>query len=233
MSGSTRFLRWAPCRLGTRIARPVRRQRSQLAAQCAARLHVQRLIDRLGRHPHLRLVGVILAQPAGDLLRGVPLGQLGLDPLAQHLVGHQLRWFRAARPLDRPAPAPSSPGSGRYGRRCGPARARSSTGCGPAAPRSSASTHPPLGPSRSPRARRTTSSAPAGCGHDVDAPHRPAAATRARDVDECPPPRPHRSRTHRPARPPRTADTARRPTGWRNARSSTPSQDRSGVATTA
>jgi len=33
--------------------------------------------------------------------------------------------------------------------------------------------------------------------------------------------------------PSRTADTARRPAGWRSAQSSTPSQDRSGVATTA
>ena len=80
--------------------RPARAQTGrQVAAQRTARLHVQRLIDRLGRHPHLRFVGVILAQSAGDLLRGVPLGQLALNPFAQHLVGHQLRWLRARRPL--------------------------------------------------------------------------------------------------------------------------------------
>ena len=80
--------------------RPARTQTTrQLPFQRAARLHVQRLVDRLGRHPHLRLVGEILAQPSGDLLRRVPLGQLGLHPLAQHQVGRQLRRLRSTGPL--------------------------------------------------------------------------------------------------------------------------------------
>ena len=65
------------------------------------------------------------------------------------------------------------------------------------------------------------------------APHRLAAATPGHAGDTCRQARSRRSRTHRPATPPRTADTARRRTDWRNASSSTPSQDRSGVATTA
>jgi hypothetical protein len=40
----------------------------QLAPQRTARLHVQRLVDRFGRHPHLRVVGEPAAQPTGDLL---------------------------------------------------------------------------------------------------------------------------------------------------------------------
>ena len=34
-----------------------------LALERAARLHVQRLIDGLGRHPHLRVVGELAPQP--------------------------------------------------------------------------------------------------------------------------------------------------------------------------
>jgi hypothetical protein len=45
----------------------------QLAPQSAPGLHVERLVDRLGRHPHLRLVGKLDPQPTGDLLGRVPL----------------------------------------------------------------------------------------------------------------------------------------------------------------
>ena len=41
----------------------------QLPAQPAAALDVQRLVDRLVRHPHLRIVGEVHPQPAGDLFR--------------------------------------------------------------------------------------------------------------------------------------------------------------------
>jgi hypothetical protein len=41
----------------------------QVTAQRSAGLHVQRLVDRLGRHPHLRIVRKLAAQPSDDLLR--------------------------------------------------------------------------------------------------------------------------------------------------------------------
>ena len=63
--------RWSACRRGLRSARPVRRQAGQLAAEPAAALDVQRLVDRLVRHPHLRIVGKVLPQPSRDLLGAV------------------------------------------------------------------------------------------------------------------------------------------------------------------
>src|SRR6516162_4777957 len=42
---------------------------SQLLAQRAAGLHEQRLIDRLVRHAHLRIIGELAHQPTRDLLR--------------------------------------------------------------------------------------------------------------------------------------------------------------------
>ena len=67
----------------------------QLPAQRAARLHVQRLVDRLGGHPHLRIVGELDAQPAGDLLRRVPpSADTVLNLPAQRQVRRQLRRLR-------------------------------------------------------------------------------------------------------------------------------------------
>ncbi len=40
----------------------------QAAAQRATGLHIQRLINRLGGHPHLRVIGVITSKSASDLL---------------------------------------------------------------------------------------------------------------------------------------------------------------------
>src|SRR5215207_8214105 len=40
----------------------------ELALERASGLHLQRLVDRLGRHPQLRLVGEPAAQSPGDLL---------------------------------------------------------------------------------------------------------------------------------------------------------------------
>ena len=65
----------------------------QVAAQRSAGLHVQRLIDGLGRHAHLRVLGELLAQPAGDLLRRVAPLQILLHLLSQRQVGGQLRWL--------------------------------------------------------------------------------------------------------------------------------------------
>jgi len=41
---------------------------SQVAAQRATGLDVQALVDRFGGHPHLRVVGVVTAKSASDLL---------------------------------------------------------------------------------------------------------------------------------------------------------------------
>src|SRR6185437_12900152 len=40
-----------------------------LPTQRAAALHIQRLIDRLVRHPHRHIVGEVELQPPGDLFR--------------------------------------------------------------------------------------------------------------------------------------------------------------------
>ena len=69
----------------------------QLATQRAPRLHVQRLVDRFGRHPHLRVIRKPAAQTAGDLLRREALEQIVLHALAQHDVDGQLRWLGSAR----------------------------------------------------------------------------------------------------------------------------------------
>ena len=85
------------CGVGRRMARPVRRQRSQLPAQRAAALHIQRLVDRLVRHPHLRMVRELGFQPGADLLRGPVLPQPGRHLVPQHRAGHQLGGPRQAR----------------------------------------------------------------------------------------------------------------------------------------
>ncbi len=69
----------------------------QLAAQRAARLHVQRLVDRLGRHPHLRPVGELDPQPTGDLLGRVATREILLDLRPQRQVDLKLRRLGAAR----------------------------------------------------------------------------------------------------------------------------------------
>ena len=84
----------------------------QLVFQRSAGLHVQRLVDGFGAHLHLRLIGEVPAQPAGDLLRGAALGQVRLHAPTQHQVGRQLRRLRPRRPLVGQRRARSSPGSG-------------------------------------------------------------------------------------------------------------------------
>jgi hypothetical protein len=48
---------------------PSPQTRRQLAPQRAAALHIERLIDRLMRDAHRLIIGVVQAQPVGDLLR--------------------------------------------------------------------------------------------------------------------------------------------------------------------
>ncbi len=61
-------------------------------------LHEQRQVDRLVRHPHLRVGGELHRQPTSDLLRG-PLQLQALDDLlTQPGVQRQLRRLRASRP---------------------------------------------------------------------------------------------------------------------------------------
>ena len=62
----------------------------EVAAQRSARLHVERLIDRLGRHPQLWVIGELAAQPTGDLLGRVAPLQIFLDLPAQRQVGGEL-----------------------------------------------------------------------------------------------------------------------------------------------
>jgi hypothetical protein len=138
-----RFLRCPTLLLGRRNARPVCADTPPNPAQRAPRHHVEGLVDGLGRHPHLQIVGELQAQPADDLLRRVPLLQIVLDLLPQRQVAHQLGYLGAARPAHTPARAQPSPGTGPADPRCAPAPERSSTRCARAARRSSASTHPP------------------------------------------------------------------------------------------
>jgi hypothetical protein len=82
--------------------RPARPQVArQLALERAARLHVQRRIDGLRGHPHLRLVGEPAAQPPGDLLGREASPQIVLHDFPQPRVHGQLGGLRAAGTLER------------------------------------------------------------------------------------------------------------------------------------
>jgi len=70
---------------GFRTARPVRRQRASSRRSAASPLNVDRLIDGLVRHPHLRLVGVLQAQLRCDLL-GLSRFQAWLEPAREQSV---------------------------------------------------------------------------------------------------------------------------------------------------
>ena len=73
----------------------------QIAPQSPTGLDVQRLIDRLGRHPHLRIVRELAAQAADDLLRRLAPTEIFLHLWAQRRVRHQLRRLRSARAVIR------------------------------------------------------------------------------------------------------------------------------------
>ena len=137
-------------------------ERGQLPAQPAAGLHVQRLVDRLGRHPHLRFAGEVDPESASDLLRALPLPQPVLDLAAAELRPPASR-SSGAPPAPPPAPAPPPPGT--------PPRAlvppdlpvHRRPGL-PSASRSPPASAPPPGPPRSPPAPPATRTAPTGPG---------------------------------------------------------------------
>src|SRR6266852_2300835 len=82
--------------------RPPRPQaRRQLPAQRPPALHVDRLVDRLVRHPHLRLVRELRSQHHADLLRRPAPLQHRLNQLAQPLIPRQPRRLRPPRPCLR------------------------------------------------------------------------------------------------------------------------------------
>src|SRR3712207_223269 len=71
----------------------------QLTPQGAAALDVDRLVDRLVRHPHLRLIRELLAEPPSDLLGAVLAVESGLHLPTQPRVDGDLR-----RPTTGPSP---------------------------------------------------------------------------------------------------------------------------------
>jgi hypothetical protein len=71
--------------------------RRQVSTQSTAGLDIQRLVVRLGRHPHLRIVRELAAQTADDLLRRVAPEEIVLHPAAQLHHRHELRPLRPAR----------------------------------------------------------------------------------------------------------------------------------------
>ncbi len=68
---------------------------SQLTAERAAALNVDRLVDGFVGHPHLRSAGKLAAQLGRDLFWTQLLLQFGLHELSQQQVGRQLRLLRA------------------------------------------------------------------------------------------------------------------------------------------
>jgi hypothetical protein len=74
----------------------------QIAAQRAAGLDIERLIDRLGRHPHLSDRQELAAQAADDLLGRVAPSEIFLHLAAQPLVDRELGRLGPARAHIRP-----------------------------------------------------------------------------------------------------------------------------------
>jgi hypothetical protein len=74
---------------------------SQLFAQRTPGLHEQRQVDRLVRHPHLRVVGELQDQPTRDLLRRPAQLELGFDGLPQTRTPGELGDLRSAHVADR------------------------------------------------------------------------------------------------------------------------------------
>jgi hypothetical protein len=69
----------------------------QLATQIPFALNVNRLIDHIVRHPHLRIIGKVQPQPASDLSGTVLLIQPSLHFIVQPRVGGQLARRRTSR----------------------------------------------------------------------------------------------------------------------------------------
>jgi len=116
---------------GAPLGAPRPRAPRELLAQRSAPLHKQRLIDRLVRHTHLQIVGIVEDQPCGNLLRGPSPSQSLLHGAPKPRHGDQLRDLRAVRApvgclLCAPRPIPlalaGSRDVARHGRR-GPTEA--------------------------------------------------------------------------------------------------------------
>src|SRR6266508_559915 len=79
----------------------------QFPAQRAARLHEQRQVDRLVKHPHLRIVREGSSEPTGDLLRRPAQLELALHHGAEPFALRQLRSFRPTSSAERIAVRPA------------------------------------------------------------------------------------------------------------------------------
>ena len=135
--------------------------RGQLPAQRPAALHVQRLVDRLRRHPHS-------SGSSGNSRRSRALtcsgDQFPVSLACTHsrslLLAARGRWPSGAAPAPPPAPAPAPPGTPAdccSGRSPG----SPSTPGAPAACPAPAAPAPAPGPARSPPAPPATGTAPA------------------------------------------------------------------------
>jgi hypothetical protein len=82
---------------------------------------MQRLVDRFGRHPHLRIVRELAAQPTDDLLGRIAPAEIFLHHAAQLQVDRELGRLGPAR-AHTPARAPSSHDTRRSAQRCATAR---------------------------------------------------------------------------------------------------------------
>jgi hypothetical protein len=83
--------------LRRRRARPVR-SAQVMRLQAATALQVERLVDRLMRHPPVWLIRMLQAQPVRDLLRGVPQPQTTLHLTSERPVDRETTVLRPARP---------------------------------------------------------------------------------------------------------------------------------------
>src|SRR4051794_14015113 len=100
---------WALARAGARDAQRTSgpQARDELALERAAALHVERLVDRLVRDPHPRIIGELQLESLGDLLRTPPAHPAAI--LAVRLVAPLPR--RRGRPGHRrPARGHDHPG---------------------------------------------------------------------------------------------------------------------------
>ena len=99
MGSTNRAVRCSGRRRARRQARPVRKGSGEFAAQLAAALDVEGLVDRFGGHAHLRAVGKGHRRCLADLLWAPPLPEPVLHVLAQLDVLGQLPYLgpRSAR----------------------------------------------------------------------------------------------------------------------------------------
>src|SRR5215211_1190084 len=95
------------CPSGRRVACPPTQVAGQFPAQRAARLHEQRQVDRLVRHPHLRIVREGSSEPTGDLLRRPAQLELALHHRAEPFAPRQLGSFRPTSSAERIALRPA------------------------------------------------------------------------------------------------------------------------------